>query len=277
MARGCRCERMAGRGERRGIWPRWPGHRGPVLGWGSGPARAGSQWGPRSGRSRERLQGPDGLPCPSAEKRVLLVKELQGLTVAQRDHMLRAMPLSLAEKRCLRSVPAGLGLGGPETHPLLGWAVGRDGPEPVGWSPPWSSPDAASARREETLTPREKRWGQRGRRGRLSCCSRLRYACVLVGVPLWDGAGVAPLLSSTALPVGSPRLRPGSGAVNAPLAQPHPRHCPLRLRAGLGAPAGGTPGSSPAGPSCPCPHRPGATWGWGCSRGCRPWRPGAVP
>lgn len=192
MARGCRCERMAGRGERRGIWPRWPGHRGPVLGWGSGPARAGSQWGPRSGRSRERLQGPDGLPCPSAEKRVLLVKELQGLTVAQRDHMLRAMPLSLAEKRCLRSVPAGLGLGGPETHPLLGWAVGRDGPEPVGWSPPWSSPDAASACREETLTPREKRWGQRGRRGRLSCCSRLRYACVLVGAPLWDGAGGGP-------------------------------------------------------------------------------------
>lgn len=40
-----------------------------------------------------------------AEKRVLLVKELQGLPVAQRDHMLRGMPLSLAEKRCLRSVP----------------------------------------------------------------------------------------------------------------------------------------------------------------------------
>ncbi|XP_059990945.1 transmembrane channel-like protein 6 isoform X12 [Lagenorhynchus albirostris] len=36
------------------------------------------------------------------EKRGLLVKELQGLTVAQRDHMLRGMPLSLAEKRCLR-------------------------------------------------------------------------------------------------------------------------------------------------------------------------------
>lgn len=36
------------------------------------------------------------------EKRVLLVKELQGLTVAQQDHMLRGMPLSLAEKHCLR-------------------------------------------------------------------------------------------------------------------------------------------------------------------------------
>ncbi|XP_006869721.1 PREDICTED: transmembrane channel-like protein 6 [Chrysochloris asiatica] len=36
------------------------------------------------------------------EKRGLLVRELQGLTVAQQDHMLREMPLSLAEKRCLR-------------------------------------------------------------------------------------------------------------------------------------------------------------------------------
>ncbi|XP_068932829.1 transmembrane channel-like protein 6 isoform X1 [Petaurus breviceps papuanus] len=36
------------------------------------------------------------------EKRSLLVKELQGLTIAQRNHMLRDMPLSLAEKRCLR-------------------------------------------------------------------------------------------------------------------------------------------------------------------------------
>lgn len=33
---------------------------------------------------------------------MLLVKELQGLPVAQRDHVLRGMPLSLAEKRCLR-------------------------------------------------------------------------------------------------------------------------------------------------------------------------------
>lgn len=38
----------------------------------------------------------------AAEKRALLVKELQGLSVAQQDHMLRGMPLNLAEKRCLR-------------------------------------------------------------------------------------------------------------------------------------------------------------------------------
>ncbi|KAF6299948.1 transmembrane channel like 6 [Rhinolophus ferrumequinum] len=44
----------------------------------------------------------DSTALEEEEKRVLLVKELQGLTVAQRDHMLRAMPLSLAEKRCLR-------------------------------------------------------------------------------------------------------------------------------------------------------------------------------
>ncbi|KAL6085801.1 hypothetical protein STEG23_030362 [Scotinomys teguina] len=36
------------------------------------------------------------------EKRSLLVKELQGLSVAQRDHMVRNMPLSLGEKRWLR-------------------------------------------------------------------------------------------------------------------------------------------------------------------------------
>ncbi|XP_039081664.1 transmembrane channel-like protein 6 [Hyaena hyaena] len=42
-----------------------------------------------------------GAP-PSAEKRLLLVKELQSLPLAQRDHMLRGMPLGLAEKRCLR-------------------------------------------------------------------------------------------------------------------------------------------------------------------------------
>ncbi|XP_066237486.1 transmembrane channel-like protein 6 isoform X7 [Saccopteryx leptura] len=44
----------------------------------------------------------DSTALEEEEKRVLLVKELQGLTVAQRDHMLRGMPLSLAEKRCLR-------------------------------------------------------------------------------------------------------------------------------------------------------------------------------
>eukprot|EP00069_Balaena_mysticetus_P020887 bmy_13161T0 len=44
----------------------------------------------------------DSAVLEEDEKRGLLVKELQGLTVAQRDHMLRGMPLSLSEKRCLR-------------------------------------------------------------------------------------------------------------------------------------------------------------------------------
>ncbi|KAG8507473.1 Transmembrane channel-like protein 6 [Galemys pyrenaicus] len=44
----------------------------------------------------------DSMTHEEDEKRQLLVKELQGLTVAQREHMLRGMPLSLAEKRCLR-------------------------------------------------------------------------------------------------------------------------------------------------------------------------------
>nr|XP_019591110.1 PREDICTED: transmembrane channel-like protein 6 isoform X2 [Rhinolophus sinicus] len=58
----------------------------------------------------------DSTALEEEEKRVLLVKELQGLTVAQQDHMLRAMPLSLAEKRCLRE----------ETRTLRGWQ-GRRG------------------------------------------------------------------------------------------------------------------------------------------------------
>ncbi|CAK7291527.1 Transmembrane channel-like protein 6 [Vulpes lagopus] len=44
----------------------------------------------------------DPVALEEEEKRFLLVKELQGLPVAQRDHMLRGMPLGLAEKRCLR-------------------------------------------------------------------------------------------------------------------------------------------------------------------------------
>lgn len=44
----------------------------------------------------------DPTTCKEEEKRHLLVKELQGLTPAQREHMLRGMPLSLAEKRYLR-------------------------------------------------------------------------------------------------------------------------------------------------------------------------------
>uniref|UniRef100_A0A8C8S992 Transmembrane channel-like protein n=1 Tax=Pelusios castaneus TaxID=367368 RepID=A0A8C8S992_9SAUR len=41
------------------------------------------------------------------DKRSLLVKELQSLASSQRDHMLRAMPVSLAEKRNLRQASAG--------------------------------------------------------------------------------------------------------------------------------------------------------------------------
>uniref|UniRef100_A0A8C2SF06 Transmembrane channel-like protein n=1 Tax=Capra hircus TaxID=9925 RepID=A0A8C2SF06_CAPHI len=44
----------------------------------------------------------DSAVLEEEEKRGLLVKELQSLTAAQRDHMLRGMPLSLAEKRSLR-------------------------------------------------------------------------------------------------------------------------------------------------------------------------------
>ncbi|EDM06728.1 rCG32673, isoform CRA_b [Rattus norvegicus] len=69
------------------------------------------------------------------EKRSLLVKELQGLSVAQRDHMVRNMPLSLGEKRWLR---------------------------------------------EKSWSPKVKRRDQQGRRrGAFSCCSRLRYTCML--------------------------------------------------------------------------------------------------
>nr|XP_020014422.1 transmembrane channel-like protein 6 [Castor canadensis] len=44
----------------------------------------------------------DSAALEEDEKRSLLVKELQGLSVTQRDHMIRGMPLSLAEKRWLR-------------------------------------------------------------------------------------------------------------------------------------------------------------------------------
>ncbi|KAJ1072084.1 hypothetical protein K5549_013951 [Capra hircus] len=52
----------------------------------------------------------DSAVLEEEEKRGLLVKELQSLTAAQRDHMLRGMPLSLAEKRSLRE----------ESRPLRG-------------------------------------------------------------------------------------------------------------------------------------------------------------
>lgn len=55
----------------------------------------------------------DSAVLEEEEKRGLLVKELQGLTAAQRDHMLRGMPLSLAEKRCLRP------------HTTWGWRCSR--------------------------------------------------------------------------------------------------------------------------------------------------------
>nr|XP_013002545.1 transmembrane channel-like protein 6 isoform X2 [Cavia porcellus] len=44
----------------------------------------------------------DPAALQEEEKRSLLVKELQGLSAAQRDHMLRGMPVSLQEKRFLR-------------------------------------------------------------------------------------------------------------------------------------------------------------------------------
>ncbi|XP_005070253.1 transmembrane channel-like protein 6 isoform X1 [Mesocricetus auratus] len=68
------------------------------------------------------------------EKRSLLVKELQGLPMAQRDHMVRNMPLSLGEKRWLR---------------------------------------------EKSWSPKGNRRDQQGRGRAISCCRRLRYACIL--------------------------------------------------------------------------------------------------
>lgn len=82
------------------------------------------------------------------EKRSLLVKELQGLSAAQRDHMVRNMPLSLGEKSWLR---------------------------------------------EKSWSPKVKRRDQQGHRrhGAFSCCSRLRYTCMLalhsLGLALLSG------------------------------------------------------------------------------------------
>nr|XP_054367130.1 transmembrane channel-like protein 6 [Mirounga angustirostris] len=58
----------------------------------------------RSARPSLRLYDLELDPAAlqEEEKRSLLVKELEGLPVAQRNHMLRGMPLGLAEKRCLR-------------------------------------------------------------------------------------------------------------------------------------------------------------------------------
>lgn len=141
---------------------------------------------------REGGQGAAGTstcPLSPAEKRGLLVKELQSLTAAQRDHMLRGMPLSLAEKRSLRSVP--LHLGQPPDTPQLGGAGGEPAPEPSvdggsRWGGSGPTPDAASAPREESRPPRGKRRAQR-RRGLLSCCDQLRDSCVLVGASGYPG------------------------------------------------------------------------------------------
>ncbi|XP_022379044.1 transmembrane channel-like protein 6 [Enhydra lutris kenyoni] len=78
----------------------------------------------RSARPSLRLYDLELDPAAleEEEKRLLLVKELQGLTVAQRDHMLRAMPLGLAEKRCLREesqTPSGKQRGRPGRRGLL--------------------------------------------------------------------------------------------------------------------------------------------------------------
>ncbi|XP_062937440.1 transmembrane channel-like protein 6 isoform X2 [Cynocephalus volans] len=58
----------------------------------------------RSARPSLRLYDLELDPAAGEEeeKLNLLVKELKGLSVAQRDHMLRGMPVNLAEKRCLR-------------------------------------------------------------------------------------------------------------------------------------------------------------------------------
>nr|XP_025715450.1 transmembrane channel-like protein 6 isoform X8 [Callorhinus ursinus] len=74
----------------------------------------------RSARPSLRLYDLELDPAAlqEEEKRFLLVKELQGLPVAQRDHMLRGMPLGLAEKRCLRE----------ESQTPTGKQRGRQGP-----------------------------------------------------------------------------------------------------------------------------------------------------
>ncbi|KAL2764574.1 transmembrane channel-like protein 6 isoform 2, partial [Daubentonia madagascariensis] len=102
----------------------------------------------RSARPSLRLYDLELDPAAQEEeeKQNLLVKELQGLSAAQRDHMLRGMPLSLAQKRGLR---------------------------------------------EKSQTPHGKRRGQPGHGGVFSCCSRLRYACILalhsLGLALLSG------------------------------------------------------------------------------------------
>ncbi|XP_032285765.1 transmembrane channel-like protein 6 isoform X1 [Phoca vitulina] len=78
----------------------------------------------RSARPSLRLYDLELDPAAlqEEEKRFLLVKELQGLPVAQRNHMLRGMPLGLAEKRCLREesqTPTGKQRGRQGSHGLF--------------------------------------------------------------------------------------------------------------------------------------------------------------
>ncbi|XP_053767096.1 transmembrane channel-like protein 6 isoform X2 [Desmodus rotundus] len=66
----------------------------------------------------------DSTALEEEEKRALLVKELQGLTLAQQDHMLRGMPLGLAEKRRLREetrTPRGKRRGRPRFPSCCSW------------------------------------------------------------------------------------------------------------------------------------------------------------
>lgn len=216
-------------------------------GVGSGQACPGGKGGHFSGDPT----GPSG--SSPAEKRALLVKELRGLAPVQRDHMLRGMPLGLAEKRRLRSVPTPLAGGGPEgPRACAGWSPGGS------WVPSWSRPDAASVHREETRTPRGK---QRGRPRLPSCCSRLPHARVLVGAPglgcHWGWGWVA--------------RRPGGGhpsclcrpACVGPAPGSAPHHCPCT--------------STLVSHLCDCLRRPRATRGSGCCPGSVPCRPGTTP
>lgn len=127
------------------------------------------------------------------------------------------------------------------------------------WAIPRPGPDAASAPREESWTQSGKQRGPQGRRGLLPCCSRLRYACGLVGAP-WAGfqASVrggpgqragrgshSPFFHCPA--VGSPSRQPSSSGVDDPCPPLPP--APPSWAPGLFAQSWPAPlGASPAGP-----------------------------
>lgn len=201
---------------------------------------------------------------------MLLVRELQSLTVTQRDHMLQGMPLSLAEKRCLRSVPTCLGE--PQDPLPLGGGCSvcpRGGAGLVGGP----GPDSASVPREKSQTPRGKRRGWRGHRG-LRCWSWLWDTCVLVGAPGQGRAGPPPF----PLFVGSLSLQPRSGALHSLASLLQRPSAPCSSRPGHGAPAGLALPHPAAPTEAPLPQvlpfhrlrRPCTTWGSGCSGGCTP-------